>query len=40
MLLTMKQKSDNNYKCTGTWVNCMAAKINELEKTDYQMLGK
>jgi hypothetical protein len=24
-----------NYKCTGTWVNCMAAKINELEKTDY-----
>jgi hypothetical protein len=29
-----------NYKCTGTWVNCMVAKINTLEKTDYKMLGK
>ena len=29
-----------NYKCTGSWVNCMVAKINELKKTDYKMLGK
>ena len=29
-----------NYKCTGTWVNCIVAKINEMEKTDYKMLGK
>jgi hypothetical protein len=37
---THNQTTVRNYKCAGTWVNCMAAKINELEKTDYKMYGK
>ena len=35
-----KEMKVRNYKCTGTWVNCIVAKINEIEKTDYKMLGK
>ena len=28
-----------NYKCTGKLVNCIVEKINEIEKTNYKMLG-
>jgi hypothetical protein len=35
-----KEMKVRNYKCSGTWINCMVAKINEIEKTDYKMLGK